>query len=195
MRLAEPGWLVLLVGEHHFPGSWSGRDQGSSWPTFDGFTRAGTFAAVMMSSVPHWLRGGAIVAVRRVALARPQSVGGRIRIAGQGVAIMAVLDHSASMTIEDADKDGTPVSRLEAAKKTFARFVEGRPDDLIGLVVFANYPDRVSPLTLGHSFLLDMSRGLRPAGRRTTAPTSATRSPGGSKTSIPPGRGRKCSSS
>ena len=38
-----------------------------------------------------------------------------------------------------ADRDTRKISRLDAAKKTFIEFVEGRPDDLVGLVVFANF--------------------------------------------------------
>lgn len=161
MRLAEPGWLVLLVLA---PLPWllvRSRPR-IMWPTFDGFTRTRALVTSVMSGVPPLLRGLAI-ACMVTALARPQSVGGRTRIAGQGVAIVAVLDHSSSMTIEDDDEGGSPISRLEAAKQTFARFVKGRPDDLIGLVVFANYPDSVSPLTLDHAFLLETAQSLRPA--------------------------------
>jgi Ca-activated chloride channel family protein len=161
MRLAEPGWLVLVLLAP-LPWLWIRSRPRITWPTFEGFSRGGSIAVVVLNGLPPLLRALAIVCMA-VALARPQTVGGRIRIAGQGVAIVAVLDHSPSMTTEDNDEDGSPISRLEAAKKTFARFVEGRPDDLIGLVVFANYPDSASPPTLDHAFLLETARGLRPA--------------------------------
>jgi Ca-activated chloride channel family protein len=99
-----------------------------------------------------------------VALARPQTVGGQVRIAGQGVAIVVALDRSPSMETEDfPGRGGRLVPRLEAAKATFAAFVEGRPDDLIGLVAFARHPDLVCPPTLDHGFLVDAARALRPA--------------------------------
>lgn len=163
MRLAEPGWLVLLVLA---PLPWllvRSRPR-ISWPTLAGFPQGGKFATAAMSGIPVLLRVFAIIGMV-VALARPQTVGGRTRIAGQGVAIMAVLDHSPSMKTEepDGDEGDTRISRLEAAKRTFARFVEGRPDDLIGLIVFANYPDRASPPTLDHAFLLEKARSLQPA--------------------------------
>jgi Ca-activated chloride channel family protein len=41
--------------------------------------------------------------------------------------------------------------------------VRGRPDDLIGLVAFANYPDLACPPTLDHAFLLEAVRTLRTA--------------------------------
>ena len=88
-----------------------------------------------------------------MALARPQTVGGTTRIAGQGVAIVVALDNSSSMNAVDFPTDlGTRlISRLEAAKTTFIRFVEGRSDDLIGLVVFANYPELACPPILDHA--------------------------------------------
>ena len=43
------------------------------------------------------------------------------------------------------------------------RFVEGRPEDLIGLVVFANQPDLACPPTLDHRFLVEQARGVRSA--------------------------------
>jgi Ca-activated chloride channel family protein len=105
----------------------------------------------------------AAIACLAVAMARPQTVGGRTWIAGQGVEIVAALDQSASMTAEDFPSDQGPTSRLDAAKKTFSRFVEGRPDDLIGLVVFADYPDRKCGPTLDHAFVLETVRSLRAA--------------------------------
>jgi Ca-activated chloride channel family protein len=100
-----------------------------------------------------------------VALARPQTVGGVIRIAGQGVAIVVALDHSSSMNTRDfpADRDTRRISRLEAAKNTFTRFVEGRPDDVIGLFVFANYADPACPPTLDHRALVEAVAALGPA--------------------------------
>ena len=100
-----------------------------------------------------------------VALARPQTVGGVTRIAGQGVAIVVALDQSSSMKAADfpADRGTRRISRLEAAKTTFTRFVEGRPDDLIGLVVFANYPDLACPPTLDHRSLVETVAAIGPA--------------------------------
>ena len=47
-----------------------------------------------------------------------------------------------------ADRGTRLISRLDAAKTTFIQFVEGRPDDLIGLVVFANLPRPRSALLM-----------------------------------------------
>lgn len=114
--------------------------------------------------IPPILRGLAIGCLV-VALARPQTVGGTTRIAGRGVAIVAVLDDSSSMQADDfpADRGSRRASRLEAAQDVLKEFVAGRPDDLIGLVVFANYPDLACPPTLDHQFLIESVDAVRPA--------------------------------
>jgi Ca-activated chloride channel family protein len=62
-----------------------------------------------------------------------------------------------------ADLATRTTSRLQAARATLSEFVAGRPDDLLGLVIFANYPDLVCPPTLDHGFLLDSIEAIRPA--------------------------------
>jgi Ca-activated chloride channel family protein len=100
-----------------------------------------------------------------MALARPQTIGGVTKISGQGVAIVVALDQSSSMNTVDfpADHGTRKISRLEAARSTFIQFVEGRPDDLIGLVVFANYPDRTWLPDLDHRELLRLAADIRVA--------------------------------
>lgn len=163
MRLAEPAWLLLLALTP-LPWLLSRARQRIAWPTLDGFGKRSHFWTSFKVTLPFFLRAGAI-ACAVVALARPQTIGGRIRIAGQGVAIVVALDQSSSMTTQDFPAGpGRPnLTRLEAAKKTLERFVAGRPDDLLGLVVFANYPDFACRLTLDHGFLLDTVRTIRPA--------------------------------
>lgn len=89
----------------------------------------------------------------------------------KGIAVMMLVDVSGSMEEPDFDWHGQPISRLDAVKRVFRLFVlggaaretadgtdaspiDGRPDDLIGMVVFASRPDDVCPLTLQHSQLM-----------------------------------------
>ncbi|MGE3818628.1 MAG: BatA domain-containing protein, partial [Isosphaeraceae bacterium] len=91
MRLASPHWLILLVlaplpwlVAHYRPRL--------RWPSLDGFPSRGwrRWAAQVGSLLPGGLQGLAIACLV-VALARPTSVAGRSRIAGQGVAIVVAL--------------------------------------------------------------------------------------------------------
>lgn len=134
------------------------------WPSLDGFSRSRRTIWVWLMPIPPILRGLAIGCLA-VALARPQTVGGTTRVEGQGVAIVAALDNSSSMKAVNfaADLGSRTTSRLEAARATFKQFIEGRPDDLIGLVVFANYPDLACPPTIDHQFLEETVDAVRPA--------------------------------
>ena len=118
----------------------------------------------MLRAFPWFLKGAAIACLA-VAMARPQSPGGRIRVAGRGVAIVALIDRSSSMKAVDFPSEGGPISRLEAAKATLERFIRAREDDLVGLVRFANYPDLDAPPTLVQASLLEAVRSIRPAGQ------------------------------
>jgi Ca-activated chloride channel family protein len=162
-QFAHPGWfwLMALVPLPWLLERWRPR---IGWPSFEGFASRRRPGWVWLRWLPPSLRGLAIAALA-VALAQPQTVGGMTRVAGQGVAIVVVLDQSSSMRTVDfpADRGTRTISRLDAAKETFERFVAGRPEDLIGLVAFANYPDVVCPPTLDHAFLVDAARALRPA--------------------------------
>jgi Ca-activated chloride channel family protein len=170
MRLAEPGWLVLLVLVP-LPWWFQRLRPRIAWPAFDGFAPSGPQGLRRFAFLPLLLRGVAIAGLA-VALARPQSEGGRTVLAAKGVAIVVVLDHSSSMNTRDfrtaveqpAERPPEPViTRLEAARTTFVRFVEGRPDDLVGLVVFANDPDLACPPTLDHQFLVEQARAVSAA--------------------------------
>lgn len=94
------------------------------------------------------LRLGVIVLIL-VALAQPQIVQGREIIRGEGVEIALALDISGSM----ASLDFEPSNRLDAAKAVIGDFVEERPYDKLGLVIFSNEAFSQSPLTLDHNML------------------------------------------
>jgi Ca-activated chloride channel family protein len=85
-----------------------------------------------------------------VAVARPQTGQAREIVKGEGVDIALALDISGSM----ASLDFEPENRLEAAKRVISGFVEGRPYDPVGLVVFASNAFSQSPPTTDHNVLL-----------------------------------------
>lgn len=92
-----------------------------------------------------------------VALARPREGLEQVVDVSRGIAIEIVVDRSGSMIAPIAQ--GGP-TRLEAVKEVVARFAHGdggglggRPNDLLGLITFARYPETVLPLTLSHETL------------------------------------------
>ncbi|MEM6685351.1 MAG: VWA domain-containing protein [Bacteroidota bacterium] len=83
------------------------------------------------------------VAALIVALARPQTkeVSTRVKT-NKGIDIVMAIDVSASMLSKDLKPN-----RLVALKKVAAEFIEGRPSDRIGLVVYAGESFTKTPIT------------------------------------------------
>ncbi len=99
------------------------------------------------------------LALLALALARPQQRG-RLPLRSEGIDIFLCLDLSSSMNERDMEK-GKGKTRLQVVQEVAKRFIEGRPNDRIGLVGFALYPDLVCPPTLDHPALLRFLDGLR----------------------------------
>ncbi|MFO7871904.1 MAG: VWA domain-containing protein [Kiritimatiellia bacterium] len=97
-------------------------------------------------------------------LARPRLMNKTVQRTAKAVAIEMVLDVSSSMGTAYPQAGESGPSRLAAVKAAFRRFVNRRPDDLIGLVTFAGYPATRCPLTSDHKALLRLLREVRTAG-------------------------------
>lgn len=91
-----------------------------------------------------------------VAVARPQSTSTSQTSNIEGIDIILAQDVSSSMLARDLKPD-----RLEASKKVAADFVEGRPTDRMGLVVFAGESFTQVPLTTDHGIMLNMLKELK----------------------------------
>jgi Ca-activated chloride channel homolog len=89
-----------------------------------------------------------------VALARPQKVDTSTQVQESGVDMMLAIDLSPSMEALDYHKDGQDLSRVEVVRETVGNFIEARPNDRIGMVVFSGEAYLMSPLTLDHDWLL-----------------------------------------
>jgi len=85
-----------------------------------------------------------------VALARPRSGARTEPNTSDGINNLLVLDLSSSMLAEDFQ----PQNRLEVARATLKRFVEGRTSDRIGLVAFAAEALTQVPLTTDYPVVL-----------------------------------------
>jgi Ca-activated chloride channel homolog len=72
-----------------------------------------------------------------------------------GIDIAIAFDVSLSMSIDDFHTpDGRALKRIDAAKEVVHNFIESRPDDRIGMVIYSGRPYSVSPITLDHDWLL-----------------------------------------
>ncbi len=97
-----------------------------------------------------------------VALARPVQLDRTQLPPTEGVDIILLMDASASMQQQDFEPN-----RFVASQLTAKRFVEKRPSDRIGLVVFAKQAMLQAPLTLDHealqAYISNMYLGMIPA--------------------------------
>jgi len=83
-----------------------------------------------------------------VALARPQTRNDEQLVNGEGIDIVLCLDISGSMLAQDF----TP-NRMEAAKNVASEFIDNRPTDRIGLVIFSGEAFTMCPLTTDRNVL------------------------------------------
>ena len=86
-----------------------------------------------------------------IVLARPQSTDNWESSTTEGIDIVMAMDISSSMLAADLQPN-----RLEAAKDVAAEFINGRPNDNIGLVSFAGESFTQCPLTTDHAVLLNL---------------------------------------
>lgn len=87
-----------------------------------------------------------------VALARPQYVGAPIKHEKSARDLMVAVDLSGSMQARDfVDETGEYVDRLTAVKSVLKDFVEQRPHDRLGLIVFGDAPFLQAPFTQDHA--------------------------------------------
>ena len=89
-------------------------------------------------------------------LARPQTQNSWKNQTVEGIDIMLAMDVSTSMLAEDLKPN-----RIEAAKQVAAEFITGRPNDNIGLSIFAGEAFTQCPMTTDHASLLNLLQGVR----------------------------------
>lgn len=109
---------------------------------------------VRLLHLPFILRLVAITLLS-LALARPQLTNRWSSESTEGIDIMMALDISGTMLAEDLKPN-----RLEAAKQVASDFVLARPNDQIGLVVFAGESFTQCPLTIDHAILVNLFQSV-----------------------------------
>lgn len=155
MHLAEPWWLalVLLVPLALRAARRPLRRAALRFPSLGVLRTVAPRGAGRRRLVLLALRAGVLVLIA-VALARPQTGTAATKVHREGVDVMLAVDISGSMLAEDFTVGDARANRLQAVKSVVEEFVAARPEDRIGLVVFAARPYTQSPLTLDHGWLL-----------------------------------------
>ena len=101
----------------------------------------------LMRFIPNLLFTISIILII-LSLARPQKSNEKVDRWSEGIDIMLVIDISESMQIEDFSPN-----RLESAKNVAKKFIDGRFQDRIGLVVFSGESYSRCPLTSDYVLL------------------------------------------
>jgi len=109
---------------------------------------------VRLRHVPFILRTLAIAFII-IALARPQASNSWRTENTEGIDIMMALDVSGTMLSKDLKPN-----RIEAAKTVASEFISSRPNDNIGLVVFAGESFTQCPLTTDHAVLINLFKAV-----------------------------------
>jgi Ca-activated chloride channel family protein len=130
----QPTFLLSTVsGLHKLPGSWK-----IKWRILLLICRLLAFSFLV------------------IALARPQNSRVNETVNSEGLDIVMSLDISGSMLAEDFQPN-----RIEAAKKVAQEFIEDRPGDRIGLVIFSGESFTQCPLTTDQNVLKEQLKNIR----------------------------------
>lgn len=159
MTFANPGYLFLLLLLVPIIGWYIYRlrnaDASMRISTAQSIKKEPKSLRVWLIHVPFGLRVVCVLLLT-LALARPQLSNHFQSESTEGIDIMMALDISGTMQAEDLRPN-----RLEAAKAVATDFVLARPNDQIGLVVFAGESFTQSPLTTDHAVLINLFQSVK----------------------------------
>lgn len=159
MSFSSPGYLflLLLLIPVVFWYVWEMHKSDASLQVGDtnAFRKQKKTTRLYLLHIPFALRCAAIVLLT-ICLARPQLTNRWSKESTEGIDIMMALDISGTMQAEDLRPN-----RLEAAKQVATEFINDRPNDNIGLVVFAGESFTQCPLTTDHAVLINLFHAVR----------------------------------
>jgi Ca-activated chloride channel homolog len=98
----------------------------------------------------------AVISILIIVLMRPQSRSSYKDVKTEGIDIILALDISTSMLAKDFKPN-----RLEAAEELAAKFIDSRPNDRIGLVIFSGESFTQCPLTSDHAVIKNLFKGIK----------------------------------
>ena len=155
LTFAQPWWLLLLVGIPLLA-YWRGKMGPAAALTFSSTAALRSLGKTSAARAGQFLRALLLLSLAffAVAMARPQLGKTLTQVEASGIDIMVVLDVSGSMLTKDFTIGGDSATRIDAIREVTRKFIEGRPNDRIGIIAFAGRPYVVSPMTLDHDWLL-----------------------------------------
>ena len=146
----DPWWLLLLL----------------SLPVVAWVRHQRSVRALVVPSADQWHAPRAVVssvwpivcayagiAMLIIALARPQAQVPEEGAIRRGYDLVICIDLSNSMFSEDFKRGDAMVNRLQAVRPVISAFINNRPNDRIGVVVFAGKAYTFAPLTFDHDWL------------------------------------------
>jgi Ca-activated chloride channel family protein len=145
-------WLLLLIPALAILRGHFGSEAAVQ---YSGLSLLGPLVKKRRSRAGGWLSAlmYATLACLFAALARPQVVDSSTQVQESGIDIMLAIDLSPSMEALDYHKNGQDLSRVDVVREAVGEFIQDRPNDRIGMVVFAGEAFLMSPLTLDHDWL------------------------------------------
>jgi Ca-activated chloride channel homolog len=146
--------LLALLPLYSFLQGRLGKLSALRFPSADIARAAGGAARAAAGRLLMFLRLFA-VALCITALAGPRFANDRTESQASGVEIMLALDLSWSMMALDMGGPNERVSRYDIASSVLEQFIQKRPSDRMGLIVFSAAPYLASPLTLNHDWLIE----------------------------------------
>jgi len=154
LTFADP-WLLLLLLAIPVLALWRGKIGPAAALTFSSTTALRALGKSSASRVGKILRSVFLLglALLTIAMARPQLGKSLTQVEASGIDIMVVLDVSGSMLTKDFTIGGESATRIDAIREVTQKFIDGRPNDRIGIIAFAGRPYVVSPMTLDHDWL------------------------------------------
>jgi Ca-activated chloride channel homolog len=155
LTFAQP-WCLLLLLAIPLLAYFRGKSGPAAALTFSSTATLRALGKTSAARAGKFLRALFLVslAVLAGAMARPQLGKSLTQVDASGIDIVLALDVSASMLTKDFRIGGEQATRIDAIREVTRKFIEGRPNDRIGIIAFAGRPYVVSPMTLDHDWLL-----------------------------------------